>query len=68
VVPVYVEGTDRLGRCLLRRSRVTVVHGRPIRIPPPQVSEYRTRDDRMLYRRHSEMVMAGIQALKDMRR
>jgi cytidylate kinase len=68
VVPVYVEGTGRLRDCLLRRSRVTVVHGRPIRIPRAQLAEYRTRDDRMLYRRHSEMVMAAIAALKDMRR
>jgi cytidylate kinase len=67
VVPVYVEGTDRLHECLVRRTRIRVVHGRPIRIPPALLSEYRGREDRTLYRRHSEMVMAAIQALKEMR-
>ncbi len=65
VVPVYVEGTNRLRDCFLRRRRFIVVHGKPIRIPTRLHPEYRSRDDRSLYRRHSEMVMAAIQALKD---
>ena len=65
VVPVYVSGTDRLRDCLLRKSRVLVVHGRPIRIPPPLCEEYRAADDRAAYRRYSDMVMAAIRALKE---
>ncbi len=68
VVPVYVEGTDRLRDCFLRRTRVRVVHGQPIRIPTGLLAEYRAEDDRALYRRHSDMVMAAIQALKERRR
>ncbi len=65
VVPVYVSGTDRLRDCLLRRSRILVVHGRPIRIPAPLCAEYRAADDRTAYRRYSDMVMAAIRALKE---
>jgi CMP/dCMP kinase len=65
VVPVYVSGTDRLRDCLFRRSRILVVHGRPIRIPPPLCAEYREADDRAAYRRYSDMVMAAIRALRD---
>jgi hypothetical protein len=68
VVPVYVEGTDRLRDCLLRKTRVRVVHGKPIRIPPALLDELRAQDDRAIYRRHSDMVMAAIQALKERRR
>ena len=64
-MPVYVSGTDRLRDCLLRKSRILVVHGRPIRIPPPLCEEYRAVDDRTAYRRYSDMVMAAIQALKE---
>jgi len=65
VVPVYVEGTNRLKDCFLRRTRVRVTHGKPIRIPAELLAEYRSDDDRALYRRYSEMVLAAIQALKD---
>lgn len=68
VVPAYLEGTDRLKDCLLRKSRVRVIHGKPIRIPAGLLDEYRTQDDRAIYRRHSEMVLAAIQALKERRR
>jgi len=68
VVPVYVEGTDRLRDCFLHKTRVRVVHGKPIRIPSGLLDEYRAQDDRALYRRHSDMVMAAIQALKEWRR
>lgn len=64
VVPVYVEGTDRLRDCFFRRARVRVVHGKPIRIPGGLLDEYRSQDDRAIYRRYSEMVLAAIQALK----
>lgn len=61
VAPVYLEGTGRLKACLLRRSRLTVVHGPPIRIhnresaaPTPENC-----------REFGGMVMAAIEALRD---
>ena len=68
VVPVYLEGTDRLRDCLFRKTKVRVIHGKPIHIPPALLDEYRAQDDRAVYRRHSDMVMAAIQALKERRR
>ncbi|HET6348857.1 MAG TPA: (d)CMP kinase, partial [Candidatus Krumholzibacteria bacterium] len=65
VVPVYVEGTNHLDRCLLRRCRFRVIQGPPIHIPAALAERYRQQDDRTLYRRHSEMVMAAIRALRD---
>lgn len=65
VVPVYVEGTDRLKDSFFRRTRVRVIHGRPIRIPAELQTEYQGDDDRALYRRYSDMVLAAIQALKE---
>ena len=65
VWPVYVEGTDYLHLCFLRRRRFRVIQGRPIRIPAALAAEYRGRDDKGLYRRHSEMVLAAIRALRD---
>jgi cytidylate kinase len=67
VVPVYVEGSDRLRDCLLRRRRFRVTHGRPIRIPPELLSGVQAEDERTAYRRHSDMVMAAIRALRDAR-
>jgi len=65
VVPCFVEGTNYLHLCLFRLRRFRVVQGRPIRIPHALAEEYRRQDDKGLYRRHSEMVMAAIRALKD---
>ncbi len=65
VVPVYVEGTDRLKDSFFRRTRVRVIHGKPIRIPAELLAEYQSEDDRALYRRYSDMVLAAIQALKE---
>jgi cytidylate kinase len=65
VVPVFVEGTHHLHLCLLRRRPFRVIQGPPIRIPAALAADYRARDDRTLYRRHAEMVLAAIQALKD---
>jgi 1-acyl-sn-glycerol-3-phosphate acyltransferase len=65
VVPVFVEGTDHLDECFLRKRPFRVIQGRPIRIPAALAAEYRSRDDRTLYRRHSDMVLAAIKALKD---
>lgn len=68
VIPVYLEGTNRLRDCFFRKTAVRVVHGKPIRIPAALLDEYRSQDDRAVYRRHSDMVMAAIQALKERRR
>ncbi len=65
VVPVHVEGTNRLRECLLRRRRFRVVHGRPVRIPPALLADLQGREDRTAYRRHSDAVMAAIRALGD---
>jgi CMP/dCMP kinase len=65
VVPCFVEGTNHLHLCLFRLRRFRVIQGRPIRIPRELAEEYRRQDDKGLYRRHSEMVMAAIRALKD---
>jgi cytidylate kinase len=65
VVPCFVEGTNHLHLCLFRLKRFRVIQGRPIRIPRELAEEYRRADDKGLYRRHSEMVMAAIRALKD---
>lgn len=65
VVPCFVEGTNHLHLCLFRLKRFRVIQGRPIRIPRALADEYRRQDDKTLYRRHSEMVMAAIRALRD---
>jgi cytidylate kinase len=65
VVPCFVEGTNYLHLCLFRLRRFRVIQGRPIRIPRELAEEYRRQDDKGLYRRHSEMVLAAIRALKD---
>lgn len=65
VVPCFVEGTNHLHLCLFRLRRFRVIQGRPIRIPRALAEEYRRRDDKSLYRRHADMVMAAIQALQE---
>jgi cytidylate kinase len=65
VVPCFVEGTNHLHLCLFRLRRFRVIQGRPIRIPRALAQEYRRQDDKGLYRRHSEMVLAAIRALAD---
>jgi 1-acyl-sn-glycerol-3-phosphate acyltransferase len=62
VVPVYVSGTNRLFRCFLRRERLFVSQGAPIRLGRDSVADP---ENRSLYREHSEMVMEAIRALKD---
>jgi cytidylate kinase len=62
VVPLYVKGSNRLAHCLLRRERLIVAHGRPIRLTSrSRLAEPGAKD----YREYSEMVMEAIQALKD---
>ncbi len=62
VVPMYVSGTNRLWRCLLRRERLTVSYGRPIRTAPGTALEFGNPESA---RALSEMVMEGIRALED---
>lgn len=62
VVPLYVRGSNRLAHCLLRRERLVVAHGRPMRLTSKQPLTDASPDD---YREYSEMVMEAIQALKD---
>jgi cytidylate kinase len=62
VLPVYVSGTNRLFRCFLRRERLVIRHGDPIRLAPGSVEDDNDRD---LYRAFSEQVMEAIQGLKD---
>jgi len=68
ILPLFGKGTDRLRRCLLRRERVIVSHGRPIRIPPEVLEELQALDDKGqkdAWRRLSETVMAAISELRD---
>lgn len=62
VVPVYVEGTNRLRRAFFRRPPITVVHGRPIRLTDPDLSRLQ---DAEKFRDFGHMVMAAIGALRD---
>jgi cytidylate kinase len=62
VVPVFVSGTDRLLRCFLRRERLYVAHGRPIRLGDEPAGEAGDKDR---YREYAAMVMEAIRALED---
>jgi 1-acyl-sn-glycerol-3-phosphate acyltransferase len=61
VVPIYVEGTRSLKECLLRRTRLTVVRGRPIRVQSEETAAP-TADN---CREFGSMVMAAIGAVRD---
>lgn len=62
VVPVYARGMCHLRRCLLRRERMVVGHGTPIRIPAELLAQHQNPES---YRRFADMVMAGIAAVRD---
>ena len=61
VVPMYVGGTDDLFGCFLRRRRLEVRIGPPIRMP----EGYRPRDRRNEYRTLSAMVREEMRMLQD---
>jgi cytidylate kinase len=61
VVPVYADGTASMWSALWRRPRLTIRHGRPIRLNG-DLSRYQNRE---AYRDFGEMVLAAIQSLKD---
>jgi len=62
VVPVYIEGSNHMGRALLRNPGITLVQGRPMRMTDPDLSRYQDKDQ---FREFGRMVMAAIRALKD---
>lgn len=61
VVPVHVAGTNRLGRCLLRREPLRVRIGRPIRVRPGMAGDDRKTEYRVL----AGMVASAIGMLRD---
>jgi 1-acyl-sn-glycerol-3-phosphate acyltransferase len=62
ILPVHVRGTDRLSKCFLRRERLEVRLGPPIRIPEDYVPDDRKQDYQVL----SSMVRHEMQMLKDL--
>ncbi len=62
VVPIYIEGTKRLRNAVLRKPRITAVHGRPIRFTDTDRTKYQDADH---FRDFGTMVMNGIAALRD---
>lgn len=62
VIPVFVRGTNELGRCLARRARLEVWQGRPIRIPRELLASCQDVESNRLF---GEMVMAAISALRE---
>jgi 1-acyl-sn-glycerol-3-phosphate acyltransferase len=61
VVPIFVEGTGNLKKAFLRRPRITVIHGRPIRLADPSRVDPTSEN----CREFTDMVMSAIKALKD---
>jgi len=62
VVPLYVHGSNRLASALLRRPRLAVVQGRPLRLTVPVEPRSLKPED---YAEYSAMVMEAISALKE---
>jgi len=61
IVPVYVTGTDRLFECLLRRVKLAVRIGPPIRIGANRPAQDRKEEYRVL----TGMVQSALEMLKD---
>ncbi|UCG52996.1 MAG: (d)CMP kinase, partial [Candidatus Latescibacterota bacterium] len=61
VVPIYVSGTQNLGRALIRRPRITVLRGRPIRVTDSATAEPTGANSREFGR----MVMSAIETLHE---
>jgi 1-acyl-sn-glycerol-3-phosphate acyltransferase len=61
IVPVYVTGTDRLRECLLRRAKLSVRIGPPIRLEADRPAEDRKEEYRVL----TGMVRSALGMLKD---
>jgi 1-acyl-sn-glycerol-3-phosphate acyltransferase len=63
IVPVYVEGTDSLLRCLIRRERMRVVIGPAYALPGEITGP--SEDRRTQYRRIAGAVMDRVRRLKE---
>ncbi len=61
IVPTYIAGTDALKDCFLRKRRLEVRIGRPIRIP----EEYETDDRKKDYDTLSMMIYEAMKMLED---
>jgi cytidylate kinase len=61
IVPVYIRGSNILGDCLLRRTRLEVRIGRAIRIPRSYENDDRKKDYAVL----SNMIHEAIKMLED---
>jgi cytidylate kinase len=59
VVPVFLDGTENLKKALIRRPRITVIHGRPIRLADPSRIDPTSEN----CREFTNMVMCAIGAL-----
>jgi len=64
VLPVYVDGTHRMGRAAARNPRLTVTYGKPMRLTDVDLEKYTSPDQ---YRDFGRMVMAAIGAIKEER-
>jgi cytidylate kinase len=62
VVPIYVEGTNQLARGITRTPRLTIVHGKPIRLTDSDLAKWQRPEH---FRDYGRMVMVAISALKD---
>jgi 1-acyl-sn-glycerol-3-phosphate acyltransferase len=61
IVPVFVTGTNRLFDCLLRRKRLAVTIGPPIRVRKDLVGPDRKSDYRVL----TSMAQSELRMLQD---
>ncbi len=61
VIPVCVTGSNHLGDCFLRRRKLEVRIGAPIRVPKGSVTDDRKRDYQVL----TDMVRSALRMLKD---
>ena len=61
IVPVFVRGTNKLIDCLLRRKRLELNIGPPIRLP----AGYEPENKKLDYRLLNQMVFEELRMLKD---
>lgn len=64
MIPVYVRGTDRLRRCLLRRERLEVWVGPPLRLHALEVLQ-KTMTAQQIHRRIGDLWLACIEELAE---
>ncbi|MCK4538481.1 MAG: (d)CMP kinase [Candidatus Krumholzibacteria bacterium] len=61
IVPVFIKGAGMLGRCMMRKEKLEVRIGRPIRLNPDYVPEDRKSDYEIL----AGMISESLKVLKD---